>query len=84
MVENLNPMDLLKEELDCDEVGARVNCIHKLRIVGTLLGVDGIKNHLLPYLDGKARGYSALIRKEEDEVLFAIAEQLGVLAYHLH
>jgi hypothetical protein len=51
-MDNLNPMDLLKEELESDEVAARVNAIHKLRVVGTLLGPDGIKNVLLPFLDG--------------------------------
>jgi hypothetical protein len=31
-------MDLLKEELETDEIGSRVNAIHKLRIVATILG----------------------------------------------
>ena len=51
-MDNLNPMDLLKEELESDDVAARVNAIHKLRVVGTLLGPDGIKSVLLPFLDG--------------------------------
>lgn len=48
---DLNPLDLLKEELESDDVGSRVNAIHKLRIVATLLGPDGCKNTLLPFLD---------------------------------
>lgn len=63
-MDNLNPMDLLKEELESDEVGARVNAIHKLRVVGTLLGPDGIKNVLLPFLDGSNALTLGLIRKE--------------------
>ena len=72
-MENLNPMDVLKEDLDTDEVAAKVNAIHKLRIVASILGVDGIRNILLPFLD-------QLIKKEEDEVLFAIADEIGNLA----
>ena len=68
-----NPMDVLKEDLDTDEVGSKVNAIHKVRIVASILGTEGIKNTLLPFLD-------QLIKKEEDEVLFAIAEEIGNLA----
>jgi serine/threonine-protein phosphatase 2A regulatory subunit A len=50
-MENLNPLDVLKEELDTDEVTQKINAIHKLRIVATLLGPEGIRNSLLPYLD---------------------------------
>jgi serine/threonine-protein phosphatase 2A regulatory subunit A len=52
-MENLNPLDVLKEELDTDEVTQKINAIHKLRIVATLLGPEGIRNTLLPYLDSK-------------------------------
>ena len=73
-MDNLNPMDVLKEDLDTDEVAARVNAIHKVRIVASILGVEGIKTTLLPFLD-------QLIKKEEDEVLFAIADEIGNLTY---
>lgn len=80
-MENLNPLDVLKEELDTDEVTAKINAMHKLRIVATLMGPDGIRNILLPYLDSNSTHYTALIKKEEDEVLFAIAEEIGYIAY---
>lgn len=38
------------------------------------MGIEGIKSTLLPFLD-------QLIKKEEDEVLFAVAEEIGNLAY---
>lgn len=72
MADSVNPFDLLKEEMESDEIAVRINAIHRMKIIATLLGPDGIKNKLLPYLDG-------LIKKEEDEVLFAIAEELGNL-----
>ena len=50
-MENLNPMDVLKEDLDTDEVASKVNAIHKVRVVASILGVEGIKNTLLPFLD---------------------------------
>jgi serine/threonine-protein phosphatase 2A regulatory subunit A len=72
MDQAVSPMELLKEEMENDEIALRINAIHRLRIVATILGPEGIKNQLLPYLD-------QLIKKEEDEVLFAIAEELGSL-----
>lgn len=50
-MENLNALDVLKEELETDEVAPKVNAIHKIRIVATLMGPDGIRNTLLPFLD---------------------------------
>ena len=50
-MESLNPIDVLKEELDTDDVASKVNAIHKLKIVATILGPEGIRNALLPYLD---------------------------------
>jgi len=46
-----NPMDLLKEEMENDEIAVRVNAIHRIKIICTLIGQDGIKNQLLPYID---------------------------------
>jgi len=70
MYENLNPLDLLKEEMTHDEVTIRVNAIHRLRTVVTVMGTDSFKTQILPYVEG-------LLKKEEDEVLFAIADELG-------
>lgn len=70
--EYVNPMDLLKEEMDNDDIAIRVNAIHRIKIICTILGPENTKSQLLPFLE-------SLIKKEDDEVLFAIAEQLGNL-----
>lgn len=73
MFENLNAFDLLKEEMDNDEVSIRVNAMHRLRTVVTVQGSESFKSQILPYIEG-------LIKKEDDEVLFAIAEELGSIS----
>lgn len=73
MVDNLNPFTLLKEEMENDEVAIRVNAIHRLRTIVTVVGVDTFKTQILPYIEG-------LVKKEDDEVLFAIAEELGKIS----
>mmetsp|Transcript_15601 Transcript_15601/g.13329 ORF Transcript_15601/g.13329 Transcript_15601/m.13329 type:complete len:210 (+) Transcript_15601:60-689(+) len=70
MHDNTNAFDLLKEEMENDEVSIRVNAIHRLKTVVTVMGSDSFKSQLLPYIE-------SLIKKEDDEVLFAIAEELG-------
>lgn len=67
-----NPFELLKEELDNDEIYVRVNAIHRLKTIAVLMGTEGIKSQLLPFLE-------SLLKKEDDEVLFAIAEEIGNL-----
>ena len=39
-----NPMDLLKEEMESDEIYQRVNAIHRTKIISSIIGFDGIKN----------------------------------------
>jgi len=77
MTENINPIELLKEEMDHDDLAIRVNAIHRLKTIIVLTGGETFKNQLLPYLEG-------LIKKEDDEVLFAIAEELGNVSSMLH
>ena len=52
MADSLNPFGLLKEEMDNDEVGIRVNAIHRLRTIVTVMGLDLFKSQILPYLEG--------------------------------
>jgi serine/threonine-protein phosphatase 2A regulatory subunit A len=59
--------------MENDELHHRVNAIHRIKLIATIMGPDGTKNQLLPYLEN-------LMKKEEDEVLFAIAEELFNLA----
>ena len=39
-----SPMDLLKEEMESDEISLRVNAIHRTKIIAALIGFDGIKS----------------------------------------
>ena len=43
MSENINPMELLKDEMEHDEISNRINTIHRLRVVASLLTTDQIK-----------------------------------------
>lgn len=44
-------LDLLREELQSEETFLRVNAIHRVPIVATLLGPEAVKNQLLPFLN---------------------------------
>ncbi|CAD8096364.1 unnamed protein product [Paramecium sonneborni] len=68
-----NPIDVFKEEMENEEVYLKVNAMHRVRVIATLLGIDKIKSVLLPY-------FETLMKKEDDEVLFAMAEELGYIA----
>lgn len=37
--------------MENDDTSVRINAIHKLPIVVTLMSLDSIKNQLIPYLD---------------------------------
>lgn len=54
-MEGNQAFDLFKEELESDEPYLRVNTVHRLSVVATLLGTDGIKSVLLPFLDSIAQ-----------------------------
>lgn len=69
-MEDVNALDLLREELDADEVNLKVNAVHRMKTVMMAMGADEIKSELFPYLHH-------LIDSECDEVLFAIAEEMG-------
>jgi serine/threonine-protein phosphatase 2A regulatory subunit A len=56
--------------MQTEEVHLKVNAIHRLKTVIAAIGIESTVNDLIPYLD-------LLVDKEEDEVLFAIAEELG-------
>ena len=52
-MENANALEIFKEEMENDDVSVRVNTVHKLPIVATLMTHDGIKNQLIPFVDSK-------------------------------
>lgn len=70
MVEEINALELLQEEMKTDEVHLKVNAIHRMKTVILSIGIELTKTNLIEYLE-------SLIKTEDDEVLFAIAEELG-------
>jgi serine/threonine-protein phosphatase 2A regulatory subunit A len=53
-----------------EEVHVKVNAVHRLKTVILSIGPEEAVAQLVPYID-------TLIKDEDDEVLFAIAEELG-------
>ena len=51
MSEQINPIDFLKEEMENDEISLRVNAIHRLKTIVTLIGGEQFKSQLLSYLE---------------------------------
>lgn len=66
----IDAFELLKEEMTTDEIHLRVNAIHRMKTVILSIGNASTVNDLIPYLE-------KLLEDEDDEVLFAIAEELG-------
>jgi serine/threonine-protein phosphatase 2A regulatory subunit A len=64
-----------------DEVFVKVNAIHRLKIVATILGPDATRSQLIPYITSTL--YLDSLLNEEDEVLFALAEELGSLSRYI-
>lgn len=52
MGDAVNPVDLFKEEMEHDDIAIRVNAIHRLKTIVTLIGGEQFK-HLLPYIECK-------------------------------
>jgi serine/threonine-protein phosphatase 2A regulatory subunit A len=65
-----NGLTLLKMEMLNEEIHVKVNAIHRLKTVILSIGPEEAISHLIPYIE-------TLIKDEDDEVLFAIAEELG-------
>ena len=62
-MENLNAFDIFKEEIETDDTSVRINAIHKIPIVATLMTPDAIKNQLIPYLDSIQSDYSRSLQE---------------------
>ena len=65
-----NGLSLLRQEMQNEEIHIKVNAIHRLKTVIMSIGPEDTHSQLLPYIE-------QLIAEEDDEVLFAIAEELG-------
>jgi serine/threonine-protein phosphatase 2A regulatory subunit A len=69
-MEDVNALELLREELEADEIHLKVNAIHRLKTVMLSLSKEEIRKDLFEYLN-------QIVSHECDEVLFAIAEEMG-------
>lgn len=67
--ESLYPIAVLIDELRNEDVQLRLNSIKKLSTIALALGVERTRSELIPFLT------EAIY--DEDEVLLALAEQLG-------
>lgn len=50
-MEDVNALDLLKEELETEEIHLKVNAIHRLKTVILCIGVEETLKKLVPYLE---------------------------------
>ena len=79
-MEDIDALALLKEEMETEAVHLKVNAIHRLKTVILCIGIEDTIKKLIPYLESMCTitfNFTGLIEKEDDEVLFAIAEELG-------
>ena len=53
MVENINALNLLKEEMMTEEIHLKVNAIHRLKTVILSIGMNDTSTQLIPYLESK-------------------------------
>ncbi|CAI2174417.1 5666_t:CDS:10 [Funneliformis geosporum] len=67
--DSLYPIAVLLDELRADDVNFRLNAIRRLSTIALALGVQRTRDELIPFLDESI--------DDEDEVLLALAEELG-------
>ncbi|XP_053372882.1 serine/threonine-protein phosphatase 2A 65 kDa regulatory subunit A alpha isoform-like [Mercenaria mercenaria] len=67
--DSLYPIAVLIDELRNEDVQLRLNSIKKLSTIALALGVERTRSELIPFLTDTIY--------DEDEVLLALAEQLG-------
>ena len=53
MEAELSPMDLFKEEMENDQIHLRINAVHRVKLIATVLGEEGVFQLLVPYLECK-------------------------------
>lgn len=68
-------LSLLKQEMENEEIYLKVNAIHRMKIVIHDIGTERTISELIPYLN------EIISKDNDDEVLFAIAEEIGQI-YH--
>lgn len=63
------PIAILMDELRSEDVQLRLNAIHRISTIALALGPERARDELLPFLQESV--------DDEDEVLLALAEELG-------
>lgn len=67
--EELYPIAILIDELKSEDVNLRLNAIHRISTIALALGPQRAREELIPFLQDSL--------DDEDEVLLALAEELG-------
>ncbi|KAI0312618.1 ARM repeat-containing protein [Amylostereum chailletii] len=67
--DEIAPIALLMDELRSEDVQLRLNAIHRVSTIALALGPDRARDELIPFLQDSV--------DDEDEVLLALAEELG-------
>ncbi|RHY41816.1 hypothetical protein DYB34_009240 [Aphanomyces astaci] len=67
--DEIYPINLLTEEMRTDETETRIRSMRRLRTIAQALGPERTRSELLPFLNEST--------DDEDEVLVAMAEELG-------
>lgn len=68
-MESLYPVAILIDELKNEDMKLRLNSIRRLSTIAVALGVERTRNELIPFLNESI--------DDEDEVLIALADELG-------
>lgn len=71
--EDLYPIAILMDELKSEDVQLRLNAIHRISTIALALGEERARDELIPFLQDSV--------DDEDEVLLALAGELGANFY---
>ena len=58
-----SPLDLFKEEMASEQASVRINAIHRIGIIATLIGPSKVKRELLPMLESNHKHHSPSVYK---------------------
>ena len=62
-MDDINALDLLKEELETEEVHLKVNAIHRMKTVILSIGTEDTLKKLYPYLESKSIDCISFIKR---------------------
>ena len=73
---NIQPLSVLIDELKHEDISLRINAMKRLSTIALALGYEKTRVDLMQFLEGSFILISDSL-DEEDEVLLAMAEELG-------